>query len=239
MRGVIQHRRGTRRRRLVAAVPRPGPATRTRRSGQLPPTTKEVRQILEGYDTALLLGDKIDTFTFTGDQAVPGIGHPDHPATARHGFDCSTSGWWATSPRTMDALAKALGSTRRRYGRRPASRSPRPKYPASGPRLGRSDPGRTRATRRDAGPRRDRGLVEDDIVQDMAVTMGFRNVYFSPRARSGLGDAPICGADPWRDQAVCFVGDGGSMFSLQPSTPPPRSNCRWSSSCSSTTSTDC
>ena len=39
--------------------------------GALPPTTKEVREILSGYDTALLLGEKIHTFTYTGDQSVP------------------------------------------------------------------------------------------------------------------------------------------------------------------------
>ena len=41
--------------------------------GPLPLTTKEVREILSGYDTALLLGEKIDTFTFTGEQAVPPV----------------------------------------------------------------------------------------------------------------------------------------------------------------------
>ena len=39
--------------------------------GALPPTTKEVREILSGYDTVLLLGEKLDTFTYTGDQSVP------------------------------------------------------------------------------------------------------------------------------------------------------------------------
>ena len=49
--------------------------------GALPPTTKEVREILSGYDTALLLGEKLDTFTYTGDQSVPpeAADDPDHP----------------------------------------------------------------------------------------------------------------------------------------------------------------
>lgn len=57
--------------------------------GALPPTTKEVREILSGYDTVLLLGEKFNTFTYTGDQCVP----PDvrliqiTPATDQLGFD--------------------------------------------------------------------------------------------------------------------------------------------------------
>lgn len=59
------------------------------------------------------------------------------------------------------------------------------------------------------------GSPEDAIVQDMAVDLGFRNVYFSPRG-GGLGWAmPLAvGLTLGGDQAVCFVGDVGSTFSL-------------------------
>jgi benzoylformate decarboxylase len=60
------------------------------------------------------------------------------------------------------------------------------------------------------------GSSEDAIVQDMAVRLGFRNVHFSPRG-GGLGWAmplavgiSLATGKP----AVCFVGDGGSLFSI-------------------------
>jgi benzoylformate decarboxylase len=52
--------------------------------------------------------------------------------------------------------------------------------------------------------------------QNMAVRLGFRNVHFSPRG-GGLGWAmPLCvgvGLATGKP-AVCFVGDGGSLFSI-------------------------
>ena len=60
------------------------------------------------------------------------------------------------------------------------------------------------------------GSVEDAIVQDMAVRLGFRNVHFSPRG-GGLGWAmPLCVGISLATgtPAVCFVGDGGSLFSI-------------------------
>lgn len=60
------------------------------------------------------------------------------------------------------------------------------------------------------------GSSEDAIVQDMAVRLGFRNVHFSPRG-GGLGWAMPLGVGiglATRKPAVCFVGDGGSLFSI-------------------------
>jgi benzoylformate decarboxylase len=60
------------------------------------------------------------------------------------------------------------------------------------------------------------GSSEDAIVQDMAVRLGFRNVHFSPRG-GGLGWAmPLCVGIGLAigKPAVCFVGDGGSLFSI-------------------------
>jgi len=53
-------------------------------------------------------------------------------------------------------------------------------------------------------------------VQDMAVRLGFRNVHFSPRG-GGLGWAMPLGVGiglATGKHAVCFVGDGGSLFSI-------------------------
>lgn len=60
------------------------------------------------------------------------------------------------------------------------------------------------------------GSSEDAIVQDMAVHLGFRNVHFSPRG-GGLGWAMPLGVGiglATGKPAVCFVGDGGSLFSI-------------------------
>jgi benzoylformate decarboxylase len=51
----------------------------------------------------------------------------------------------------------------------------------------------------------------------MAVRLGFRNVHFSPRG-GGLGWAMPLGVGiglASGKHAVCFVGDGGSLFSIQ------------------------
>jgi benzoylformate decarboxylase len=60
------------------------------------------------------------------------------------------------------------------------------------------------------------GSSEDATVQDMAVRLGFRNVHFSPRG-GGLGWAMPLGVGiglATQRHAICFVGDGGSLFSI-------------------------
>ena len=78
------------------------------------------------------------------------------------------------------------------------------------------------------------GSSEDDIVQGMATKLGFRNVYFSPREAAGLGDA----AGNWdrtgtSEHAVCFVGDGGSLFSIHAIWTAAAHQIPWSTSASS------
>lgn len=191
--------------------------------GQLPDTTSEVREILSGYDTALLLGDKIDTFTYTGNQSMP----PEltfiqiTPATEQLGFDWPVDlGVVGDIRSTIDAIAKELGVDPTKAPANsvdPAALTTlKQKYPASGPHasdalilavLEQLDDTNAHIVTE--------GSSEDGIVQDMAIAMGFRNVYFSPRG-GGLGWAmPLTvGLTLGGDQAVCFVGDGGSMFSL-------------------------
>ena len=191
--------------------------------GSLPLTTSAVREVLEQYDTALLLGDKIDTFTYTGDQSVP----PEltliqvTPATPQLGFDWPVDmGVVGDVAATVNALANSLGID----PNAPIADAEQPadiadlekKYPHSGPHASSAlllavlemlDTESAHVVTE--------GSSEDEIVQDMAVSMGFRNVYFSPRG-GGLGWAmPLSvGLTLGGKQAVCFVGDGGSMFSL-------------------------
>lgn len=193
-------------------------------AGALPPTTSEVREILAGYDTVLLLGDKIDTFTFTGDQAVP----PEvrliqiSPATNQLGFD------WPVDVAVVGDLAATLGAIGAALevdvtappglaDRSPDRNALRTSFvsTASDPSdavvfdlLAALDPATTHVVTE--------GSSEDQLVQSMATAIGFRNVHFSPRG-GGLGWAiPLAvgltlGTG---EPAVCFVGDGGSLFSV-------------------------
>lgn len=191
--------------------------------GSLPLTTSAVREVLEQYDTALLLGDKIDTFTYTGDQSVP----PEltliqvTPATPQLGFDWPVDmGVVGDVAATVNALADALGIDPNApiVGSEKSAdiADLQEKYPHSGPHASSAlllavlemlDAESAHVVTE--------GSSEDEIVQDMAVALGFRNVYFSPRG-GGLGWAmPLSvGLTLGGKQAVCFVGDGGSMFSL-------------------------
>lgn len=191
--------------------------------GQLPDTTREVRAILSEYDTVLLLGEKIDTFTYTGEQAVP----PKltliqiTPATNQLGFDWPVDlGVVGDIKATLAAIAVELGAD---CAVGDAGRQPNGNTWASAestPVGGQRDSDcliRAVLRQLDADHAHivTEGSSEDAIVQDMAVSLGFRNVYFSPRG-GGLGWAmPLAvGLTLAGDEAVCFVGDGGSMFSL-------------------------
>ena len=57
--------------------------------GQLPPTTKEINETLSRYHTMLLVGEKIDTFTYDGRSAMPSGLQVIQiaPATSQLGFD--------------------------------------------------------------------------------------------------------------------------------------------------------
>jgi benzoylformate decarboxylase len=190
--------------------------------GQLPPTTREINQILSRYHTMLLVGEKVDTFTYDGGSALPGALRVIQiaPATSQLGFDypCDIAVLGEIKA-TIEAIAAALGAkvvTTPAAERQPDVKALEAKYPPSGARP--SD-----ALILDVLRHLDRathviteGSSEDAIVQDMAVGLGFRNVHFSPRG-GGLGWAmPLCvgislaTAKP----AVCFVGDGGSLFSI-------------------------
>jgi benzoylformate decarboxylase len=118
---------------------------------------------------------------------------------------------------TLDALATAIGASAESAGERVADVATlEAKYPSSGKRP-------TDALMLGVLRRLDRaahviteGSSEDAIVQDMAVRLGFRNVHFSPRG-GGLGWAMPLGVGiglASGKHAVCFVGDGGSLFSI-------------------------
>lgn len=192
--------------------------------GPLPLTTKEICEILSGYDTALLLGEKIDTFTYTGDQSVP----PDlrllqiSPATSQLGFDWPVDVAVVGDARTsLEAIARELGigadSAISNADVEPDLEAVRAQYPDSGPHA--SDAlvfAVLETLDRISTHVVTEGSSEDGLVQKMSTALGFRNVHFSPRGGAlgwampvAVGISLAAGAP-----AICFVGDGGSMFSL-------------------------
>ena len=188
--------------------------------GQLPATTKEINETLRRYHSLLLIGEKVDTFTYDGLTAIPSELQVIQiaPAAFQLGFDfpCDIAVLGEIKA-TLEALAIAIQA--------PAASAAAPaadvsaleaKYSASGERpsdalilsvLRHLDHSTHVITE---------GSSEDAIVQDMAVHLGFRNVHFSPRG-GGLGWAMPLGVGiglATGKHAVCFVGDGGSLFSI-------------------------
>jgi len=190
--------------------------------GQLPVTTSDIRKILSKYDTLLLLGEKIDTFLFTGEQALPLTLKMIHISqVAGHlGFDypvdIAVCGHLKT---TLRAISKAL-----QHG----MDSPfvaKKHVDIEALRTFYSAPDRDPTDRviLELLQQLDRSLhlvtegsSEDAIVQDIAIKLNFTEVHFSPRG-GGLGWAmPLAVGISLATSchSICFVGDGGSMFSI-------------------------
>jgi benzoylformate decarboxylase len=188
--------------------------------GQLPPTTKEINGTLSRYHTMLLIGERVDTFTYDGRSAMPSELRVMQiaPATSQLGFDYPwISPCLVKSKQQLDAIADALGAQAVASRERTADLAAlETKYPPSGKRP--SDAiilGVLRHLDR-AGHVITEGSSEDAIVPDMAIRLGFRNVHFSPRG-GGLGWAMPLGVRiglATGKHAVCFVSDGGSPFSI-------------------------
>jgi benzoylformate decarboxylase len=188
--------------------------------GQLPPTTRAINETLGRYHTMLLIGEKVDTFTYDGLGAIPGDLQVIQiaPASSQLGFDypCDIA-VLGDIRATLDALATAIGASAAPARERSADVAAlEATYPSSGKRP--SDAlilGVLRHLDR-ATHVITEGSSEDPIVQDMAVGLGFRHVHFSPRG-GGLGWAMPLGVGiglATGRHAVCFVGDGGSLFSI-------------------------
>ena len=133
----------------------------------------------------LLIGEKVDTFTYNGHSAMPAELRIIQiaPATRQLGFDYPCDIVVLGEIRaTLDALAAALeahaaaGSDRSAdFAALKAKYSPSGKRPSDALILGvlrHVDPAAHLITE---------GSSEDTFVQDMAVGLGFRNVHFSPR----------------------------------------------------------
>lgn len=190
--------------------------------GQLPPTTLEINQYLDKYHTVLLIGEKIDTFTYNGRQALPGKLHVIQisPAATQLGFDfpCDIAvlGDVRATLETIVELLQARSPIASTVDRAVDLVALEAKYAAS-----KEYPSNALILKVLLQLDRNRHIVtegssEDAIVQDIAVQLGFRNVHFSPRG-GGLGWAMPLGIGiglATASHSICFVGDGGSMFSI-------------------------
>lgn len=190
--------------------------------GQLPATTAEIRAILSGYDTLLLLGEKIDTFTYNGEQAIP----PElrilqiAPSTRQLGFDypCDLAVLGDVGA-CLTALVHDLGAAALApfpFDRGSALTRLKELHPPAG---NHASDALILAVLEQIPPTCHlitEGSSEDALVQAMAISLGFINVHFSPRG-GGLGWAMPLGVGislASGQPAICFVGDGGSLFSI-------------------------
>lgn len=190
--------------------------------GQVPSKTSEIRKILNCYDTLLLVGEKLDAFTYSDDEVMP----PElkviqlSPANTQLGFDWPVDIAIVGDIRsTLNEIAKVLKQSTnasRVLERKPDLSVLDKLYPFSGTYA--SDAliwGILKKLNREIHLITE-GSSEDPLVQKMANNLGFRNVHFNPRG-GGLGWAmPLATgiALGTNRHTICFVGDGGSMFSI-------------------------
>lgn len=174
--------------------------------GQLPARSGDIRAILAHYDTALLLGEKLDVFLYTGANAIP----PEvrlvqvTPSSAHLSFDF---------PCDLAILGDVRATLQRVISQLP---------PADSVPSVLRDPTLTSPIEQVLSPlpRATRIVTEggsqDAHVQASAIALGFQRVHFSPRG-GGLGWAmPLAvGLSLAEGQhSVCFVGDGGSLYAM-------------------------
>lgn len=190
--------------------------------GHLSGMSGDTHSILSKYQTVILLGEKIDTFFFTGIQAVPKELKlvQISAATKQLSFDypCDLAIVGDVNE-TLKLLLKQLNSTAKTYTKyersttealedlygeqSKVSLSIKMTYKIL------SSLDRTYAIVTE-------GSSEDSFVQKMALELNFERVHFSPRG-GGLGWAmPISTGLSLATQkhSICFVGDGGSLFGI-------------------------
>ncbi len=188
--------------------------------GQLPPTTKEINQTLSRYHTLLLVGQKVDTFTYDGCSAMPDELQVIQiaPSTAQLGFDypCDIA-VLGDIKATLDALAAALGVQAASPAECTADVAAlEAKYPPSG------------SHRSDAlilGVLRHLDRATHVITEGSSRTQSCRTwpfvsvsaaFIFRRAAEVWAGRCRLASGSvlPRASMPVCFVGDGGSLFSI-------------------------
>lgn len=190
--------------------------------GHLSGMSGDAHNVLAKYDTVILLGEKIDTFLFTGKQAVPKeltlvqISAAGSQLTFDYPCDLAILG---NVNSTLAALLKALGPANKKSltDEKKRTENLEDLYGEK------SDEALSIKIAYKILSNLDRDLAvvtegssEDAAIQKMTLQLRFEQVHFSPRG-GGLGWAmPISTglSLATKRHTICFVGDGGSLFAI-------------------------
>lgn len=184
----------------------------------LPVISEEIHDLLSQYETIVIFGAKLDTFLYTRKQALPShiklaqISSPEHlcfdyPCDLAISSDVNA---------TLSAIVEALNI-------------PLPKYQPPNKTVVRDELTKESDSNQFSDaifkildwadlsmPLITEGSSEDALIQKAAAKFGFSKVYFSPRG-GGLGWAmPLATGISLatKKHSICFVGDGGSLYSI-------------------------
>ncbi|HAT1797626.1 TPA: thiamine pyrophosphate-binding protein [Legionella pneumophila] len=186
--------------------------------GRLSDKSGEVNDLLRQYDTVVLLGEKVKGYLYTGQASIPqGIRFIQISAASEHlAFDypCDLA-ILGDVEATLTAMSEHLKINSLNVPLKPVANlknlekkyKPHPLHSLIFTILNQVDRSVHLITE---------GSSEDAVVQDIATTLGFLKVNFSPRG-GGLGWAmplAIGISLATRHHSICFVGDGGSMYAI-------------------------
>ncbi|MDF1796678.1 MAG: thiamine pyrophosphate-binding protein [Coxiellaceae bacterium] len=190
--------------------------------GHLPAMSGDAHKVLSQYQMVILLGEKIDSFFFTGKATVPKeltlvqISASGDQLSFDYPCDLAIMG---DINATLEALKKELGSPSKMIAKQDTQSS----QDLEGSYGEQSDTAVSlkMVYKILAALDRDLAIVtegssEDNSIQEMALQLKFNQVHFSPRG-GGLGWAmPISTGLSLASQkhTICFAGDGGSLFAI-------------------------
>lgn len=184
----------------------------------LPVLSGEIYDLLSQYETVVIFGAKLDTFLYTGKQAIPSHIKLAQVSSSRHlSFDypCDlaiNSNVDSVLSAIVDILNIPLPIHQLPDKNAVIKQLTKEKYSNKFSTtifkiLEWADLSTHLITE---------GSSEDALIQQAAAKFGFSNVYFSPRG-GGLGWAmPLATGISLATSrhSICFVGDGGSMYSI-------------------------
>ncbi len=185
----------------------------------LPVLSGEIHALLSQYETIVLFGAKLNTFLYTGKQALPShvklvqISSAEHlsfdyPCDLAIGGDVLTALSAIVEELHLPPLKKYQLPDKKQISDQLTKESHTNEFSGTIIKILKgSDPAMHLITE---------GSAEDAFIQKAAAQFGFPNVYFSPRG-GGLGWAMPLAAGislATRQHSLCFVGDGGSMYAI-------------------------
>jgi benzoylformate decarboxylase len=191
--------------------------------GQLSAFSAEINKTLSNYETIVLLGEKVDTFLYTGKASVPGnirlvqISNASSHLSFDYPCDLAILGDILTS---LTTLSNKLGFDLQAELTHNQTSSRVSGENAFGENASCANWQKItyrilKTLNRHTSIVTD-GSSEDAVIQEMAVGLLYDNVAFSPRG-GGLGWAmPVATGISLatKEHSICFVGDGGSLYAI-------------------------